>query len=198
MRRTKLTKEVISEAAIQGLPMKQIKNGKKDAIARLCHEEFGRTYEEYRISCACQAICEGIKAGMSSAAILSSVNISSSRDDLSKLRRFCKRYMLPSSRLRSLIGGNRMTENAEKVWNYVLGRKCRVTAHQISVGTALSKIEVDHAIGELRQMGVLLVSMPGRKGGFCLNVGAKPSEAWINNWRSSRGLAATFSYANVN
>ena len=55
MRRTKLTKEVISEAAIQGLPMKQIKNGKKDAIARLCHEEFGRTYEEYRISCACQA-----------------------------------------------------------------------------------------------------------------------------------------------
>ena len=91
-----------------------------------------------------------------------------------------------------------MTENAEKVWNYVLGRKCRITAHQISVGTGISEKEVDQAIGELRQMGVLLVSMPGRNGGYRLNVDARPSEAWINNWRSSRGLAATFSYANVN
>ena len=198
MRRTKLSKEAIKKAAIQGLPMKQIKNGKKDAIARFCHEEFGRTYEEYRIFCACQAICEGIKAEMSPAAILSSVNISSCRDDLSKYRRFCKRYMLSSSRLRSLIGGNRMTENAEKVWNYVLGRKCRITARQISVGANLSAREVDLAIGELRQMGVLLVSMPGRNGGYRLNVDARPSEAWINNWRGSRGLAATFSYANVN
>ena len=120
MRRTQLTKEVISEAAIQGLPMKQIKNGKKDAIERICQEKLGYTYAEYRVNYACQAICEGIKVRMSSAAILNSVNISSCRDDLSKYRRFCKRYMLPSSRLRSLIGGNRMTENAEKVWNYLL------------------------------------------------------------------------------
>ena len=91
-----------------------------------------------------------------------------------------------------------MTENAEKVWNYVLGRKCRITAHQISVGTNLKEKEVDQAIGELRQMGVLLISTPGRKGGYRLNYGKELSEAWINNWRSSRGLAATFSYANVN
>lgn len=201
MRRTELREE-ITKAAIQGLPMKQIKNGKKDAIARLCHEEFGCTYEEYRISCACQAICEGIRARMSSAAILSSVNISSCKDDLSKYRRFCKRYMLPSYRLRSLIGGNRMTENAEKVWNYLLGRKSRMTAHQISVGTDLTEKEVGQAIGELRHLGVQLVSMPGRShGGYIIGGcdGAKElSEAWINNWRSSRGLAATFSYANVN
>ena len=82
----------------------------------------------------------------------------------------------------------------------MLGRKCRITAHQISVGTGISASEVSKAIGELRQMGVLLVSTPGRNGGYRINYndGVKPSEAWINNWRISRGLAATFSYANVN
>ena len=91
-----------------------------------------------------------------------------------------------------------MTENAEKVWNYLLGRKCRMTARQISVGTGLKEKEVGQAIGELRHIGVLIVSMPGRSNaGYLINDGAKEiSEAWINNWRSSRGLAATFSYAN--
>ena len=90
-----------------------------------------------------------------------------------------------------------MTENMEIVWNYLIGRKSRITAHEISVGTGLSRREVAQAIRELREAGAAVISIPGRYGsGYRINDPARnASEEWINNWRCSRGLASNFSYS---
>lgn len=174
-----------------------VKMASKDKIQQMCRECYGRTFKGEKTHRQVIIILDGIAAGRKSSEIIDDV-YGDKAVDSSHFFRFCKVNIASFSIIHKQLGGSKMTKNAVVVLKELSGRDLRITLKQISQKTKLTDSEVREAIGELRELGIKVISSPGRSNsGYLLNDDAEQqSEDWINAIRMNRyGLDPDFKYA---
>lgn len=170
----------------------------KDKIQAMCREQFGRSFKGEKVHRQAVVIIDNVAAGRTPEEIIDEIFCNKIIEE-SHFFRFCITHIASYSKMKKLIGGKEMTTTAVDVLKELTGRKERISEKQISQNTGYSWLEVQEAIRELRNLGIKVVSIPGRyKSGYLLNdeLHIVDSETWINNVRVNRyGLDPIFKYA---